>query len=110
LVVEKMKSSNRRRKNQIDPQQIDLMVPSPPSPIPLLLMLTMMMGMCQVETMLNRMADAVDADVRAYREKTPGVAKIKLLPEVVSMLHKYASFLYININMNYFLRIYFEIL
>jgi hypothetical protein len=43
----------------------------------------------QVETLLNKMGDAVDADIRAIQENSPAVAKVKLLPEVIAMLQKY---------------------
>jgi len=38
---------------------------------------------------LNKMGDAVDADIRAIQENSPAVAKVKLLPEVIAMLQKY---------------------
>jgi hypothetical protein len=66
-VVEQMKKSNRRRKNPLSREQIDQMV----------------------EALLNKMGDAVDADIRAIQEKSPAFAKVKLLPEVVAMLQKY---------------------
>ncbi|ELR25077.1 IWS1 Cterminus domain containing protein [Acanthamoeba castellanii str. Neff] len=66
LVVEQMKKSNRRRKSMLSREQIDQMV----------------------ETLLNKMGDAVDADIRAIQENSPAVAKVKLLPEVIAMLQK----------------------
>lgn len=35
------------------------------------------------------MADAVEADISANREKSPAVAKVKLLSEAMAMLQKY---------------------
>ena len=96
LVVEQMKKSNRRRKSMLSREQIDQMVP--PSATESSLMLTLTFAIVclanrqprpQVETLLNKMGDAVDADIRAIQENSPAVAKVKLLPEVIAMLQKY---------------------
>lgn len=47
----------------------------------------------QVDVLINKMADAVEIDISANRDKTPAVAKVKLLPEVISMLQRYAFLL-----------------
>jgi hypothetical protein len=91
-----MKKSNRRRKSMLSREQIDQMVP--PSATETSLMLTLIFAIVwlvnrqplpQVETLLNKMGDAVDADIRAIQENSPAVAKVKLLPEVIAMLQKY---------------------
>jgi len=64
--MEKMKKSNRRRKSQTSPQQVEHLV----------------------DVLINKMADAVEIDISANRDKTPAVAKVKLLPEVISMLQR----------------------
>ncbi len=64
-----MKKSTRRRRSKMDPIQAGEMV----------------------ETTINKMTDAVEADLAANKQGAPAVAKIRILQEVMDLLRKYVG-------------------